>query len=116
MYVVNLGERHDPRWYPAEKLEILAYQKYKSLPPSHLMDAMHGVACKTPSASMALVRDEGLATLGVTNFNNAFSPFVSVPSVKQAIGLEHDTDIDTAILQSIQLATSLAADRRQSIE
>ncbi|KAF2451923.1 Piwi-domain-containing protein [Karstenula rhodostoma CBS 690.94] len=62
--LVNLGTRDAPRWYPAEKLRILAYQKYKGLVPSSVTNVMQATACQRPPEAKALVGIEGLETLG----------------------------------------------------
>ncbi|KAK7186103.1 piwi domain-containing protein [Paraphaeosphaeria sporulosa] len=67
LQLVNLGTRDEPKWYPAEKLRILAYQKYKGLVPSNLTNAMQRIACQRPPEAKALVAIEGLKTLGWTD-------------------------------------------------
>jgi hypothetical protein len=64
--LVNLGTKDDPRWYPAEKLRVLAYQKFKGLVPSILTSSMLAKACQRPPEAKALVGIEGLETLGWT--------------------------------------------------
>jgi hypothetical protein len=64
--LVNLGTKDDPKWYPAEKLHVIAYQKIKGLVPSSLTSSMLNTACKKPPEAKALVGIEGLETLGWT--------------------------------------------------
>jgi eukaryotic translation initiation factor 2C len=79
MDVVNLGSRQDPRWYPAEKLQILAHQKFKGLVPSRLTHSIQQTACRTPPSAKALVALEGLDTLGAYRSDNNDVVLVSLP-------------------------------------
>ena len=84
LQLVNLGKRDEPKWYPAEKLRVLAYQKYKGVVPSTVSAAMITTACQTPLYAKALVGVEGLETLGVPRdlvlSGNGEFPLVSLNS------------------------------------
>lgn len=75
---MNLGKRDSPRWYPAEKLRIVPYQKFKGLVPSSLTENMLRTACQKPPEAKALVTVEGLETLGVSRNHNKNTPIVLV--------------------------------------
>ncbi|CAN9251435.1 unnamed protein product [Alternaria alternata] len=65
LWAVNLGSRHDPRWYCPEDLIVLPYQMYKGPLPETITAGMLDVACHVPFDAAALIDVEALETVEI---------------------------------------------------
>ncbi|CAN9252449.1 unnamed protein product [Alternaria alternata] len=65
LWAVNLGSRHNPRWYCPEDLIVLPYQMYKGPLPETITAGMLDVACHVPFDAAALIDVEALETVEI---------------------------------------------------
>ncbi|KAF5873532.1 putative piwi-domain-containing protein [Botrytis fragariae] len=72
---LNMGTTNDPKWYPADKLRIVAGQIFKKQLPERLGSLMIKIAQNLPETNKRLILNSALPSLGIPATTGSFSQF-----------------------------------------